>query len=156
MHGSTVGGEVQRAPQPSLFSPAIASSRSRTLAHASVKLDDSGLLVLPYGHLVLSRPTTWMSSPDPIFRGPSEASSRALEALRSTSSASQALCYAFCIISARLLSLQGQEQCLHFAAERTKQHKAAQALTDGLGEPQPLHWGCGPYLAGGLISECCT
>lgn len=152
MHGSTAGG-CRGHRRPSCSPPAIASSRSRTLAHTSVKLDDSGLLVLSYRHLVLSRPTTWMSSPDPISRGPSEASSREPEALHCTSSASQALCYALCIISAHLLSLQGQEQCLHFVAERTKQHKAAQALMDGRGKPQPLHQGCGPYLAGELISE---
>lgn len=46
-----------------------------------VKLNDSRLLVLSFRHFVLSRPTTWMSSPDPISHCPLESTSSEPEAL---------------------------------------------------------------------------
>ena len=45
---------------------ALATSLSRTFARISVGLNDSPLLMLSYGRSVLSSPTTWMSSPDPV------------------------------------------------------------------------------------------
>lgn len=67
------GAEDISDPPCSLL--AIATSGSRTLAHTSVELNDSPLLMLSYRHLVLSSPTTWLSSPDPISHGPSRANS---------------------------------------------------------------------------------